>query len=490
MAISFTEIPASFRTFGIHIEVDNSAALQGVPSLPHVALIIAQQLAAGSASEGDIVPVPGEDSGDALFGVGSIASIMCRAFKRQSPEIELYCVPIDDDGGATQATGDFTFGGTTASEAGEVPLYIAGRRIAVAVAVGDAPADLETAAVAAITDVLDELPVTVAAGVGTSADLTARNGGLLGNQIDLRVAYYPGEKVPAGLTVTVNAMTGGATDPVLTPALNALGPNTTYHTIVQPFTDATSLTAIEGEMDSRWDAMDQRRGHAFTALNDTQANMTTLGNSRNNQHNTIMAVGESPTWDPVIAAQAAAADAKFSDPALPRVGTILRDVLPPAEADQYTRSQRDILLHDGISTTTVSGGRVLIERLITTYQTNPSVVPDPSYLDVCVMRILEKIASDVRSWFSSRYAQAKIASANTDFGPGQKVLTPAVATAEMLSLFDQWLAAAIVERKPDLSAGELLCEVNGSDPNRMDVQFSPDLMNQFRGLAGKLMYLL
>jgi phage tail sheath gpL-like len=111
-------------------------------------------------------------------------------------------------------------------------------------------------------------------------------------------------------------------------------------------------------------------------------------------------------------------------------------------------------------------------------------------LDVCVMRTLERIAYDVRAWFSSRYARAKIASTNTNFGPGQKVLTPAVATAEMLSLFDQWLSDAIVERKPDLSAGELVCEVNGSDVNRMDVQFSPDLMNQFRGLAGKLMYLL
>jgi phage tail sheath gpL-like len=269
-----------------------------------------------------------------------------------------------------------------------------------------------------------------------------------------------------------------------------LGPNTVYHSIIQAFTDATSLTEIEGEMDSRWDAMDQRRGHAFAAKNDTQANMTTLGIGRNNQHNTIMGVGPSPTWHPVVAAQIAAADAKFSDPALPRVNTILRDVLPPAEADQYTRSQRDILLHDGISTSIVSGGRVLIERLITTYQTNPSAVPDPSYLDVCVMRTLEKIAYDVRAWFSSRYAQAKIASSNVEFGPGQKVLTPSVATAEMLSLFDQWLAAAIVERKPDLGAGELLCEVNSGDPNRMDVQFSPDLMNQFRGLAGKLMYLL
>jgi phage tail sheath gpL-like len=331
--------------------------------------------------------------------------------------------------------------------------------------------------------------VTVADGTG-SVDFTARNDGTVGNDIDLRVSYNAGEKIPAGLSVAVNAMSSGATDPVLTPALNALGPNTTYDSIVTPYTDATSLTAIEGEMDSRWDAMDQRRGHAFTAKNDTQANMTTLGNSRNNEHSTIMGVGQSPTWAPIVAAQTAAADAKFSDPALPRVTTILRDVLPPAESAQYTRSQRDILLHDGISTAIVSGGRVLIERLITTYQTNASSVPDPSMLDVCVMRISEKIAYDVRAWFSTRYAQAKIASTNTDFGPGQKVLTPAVATAEMLSLCDQWLADAIIERKPIIADGELVCMVNSGDPNRMDIQFSPDYMNQFRGLAAKLMYLL
>lgn len=489
MTISFSEIPASFRTFGIHVEVDNSNALQGVPATPHTAVIIAQQLSGGSAAEGDLVPVPGEDSGDALFGVGSIAAIMCRAFKRQAPEIELYCVPIDDDGGTpVAATGDFTLTGT-ATEAGEFVMYIAGTRIATAVAVDDTAAAVCTAAVAQAALVVDKLPATVADGTG-SVDVTARNAGTLGNDIDLRVNYNAGEKLPAGLSVTVNAMASGATDPTLATGLNALGPNTVYHSVVQPFTDDTSLAALEGEMDSRWEAMDQRRGHGFTAKCDTQANMTTLGNGRNSPHNTIGGPGQSPTWHPVVAAQTAAADAKFSDPALPRVGTILRDVLPPAEGDQYTRSQRDILLHDGVSTYIVSGGRVLIERLITTYQTNAQSVPDPSMLDVCVMRISEKIAYDVRAWFSNRYAQAKIASTNTDFGPGQKVLTPAVATAEMLSLCDQWLADGIIERKPDVSAGELLCEVNGSDPNRMDVQFSPDYMNQFRGLAAKLMYLL
>lgn len=489
MTISFTEIPASFRTFGIHIEVDNSFALQSVPATPHVALIIAQMTVAGSSVEGTVYPVAGENSGDALFGVGSIAALMCRAFKRQSPEIELHCAPIDDAVG-TEAAGDFAYTGT-ATEAGELVHYIAGKRVAVAIAVGDTAVDVETSALAAITAVISELPVTaIAAAIGDGVEFTARNDGTLGNDIDLRLNYNAGEKTPAGITVVVTAMTGGATDPVLAPAINALGPNTVYHTIVQPFTDATSLTEIEGEMDSRWDAMDQRRGHAFTAKNDTQANMTTMGNGRNNQHNTIMGVGQSPTFAPVVASQAAAIDAKFSDPALPRVNTILRDVLPPAESVQYTRSQRDILLHDGIATTLVSGGRVLIERLITTYQTNPQAVPDPSMLDVCVMRTLERIASDVRVWFALRYARAKIASTNTDFGPGQKVLTPAVATAEMLSLFDQWLAQAIVERKPILADGELLCEVNAGDVNRMDIQFSPDLMNQFRGLAGKLMYLL
>lgn len=484
MSIPFSQIPASFRTFGIHVEHDNSRAVQAPPAMEKSVLIIAPQLLT-IHSEGDVIPVSSGDFADANFGVGSIAAQMCRAAIRQSGAVPVYCAPLDDEGGGTQATGDFTFSGT-ATESRELPLYIAGRRIVVAVVSGDDAAAVETKAVAAAQEgtLAATLPVTVApAGAGTAMDVTARNKGTFGNQIDLRVAHHPGERVPAGLTVVVNAMSGGASDPAITDVLNALGPNAVYDTIAHPYTDATNLTSLESDMDARWDGMDTRRGHAFTAAVDTAGNLTTLGNARNNEHSTIFGIAGSPTPPWEIAAQVAAADALHSDPAMPRRGTILRDVVAPKESAEFTRTQRNTLLHDGIATGVIIGGRVQIERLTTTYQVNGSAVPDPSYLDVNTLRTSEFIDFGIRSRFSTKYAKAKVANDGERFGPGQVVLTPSITIAEVLGLTKLWQEQGIVERQPNLDAGELVAIRNAGDPGRIDVSFSPDYMNQFRGMA-------
>lgn len=480
--VTFSQVPASFRTFGIHVEHDNSQAVQAPPGQESVILIVAPQLLS-IHSEGEVVPVSSGDFAVASFGIGSMAATMCTAAIRQSPAVPVLCAPLDDETG-TQATGDFTFSGT-ATETREMVLYIAGRRIAVAIVSGDDAAAAETKSLAAVqqTDVAATLPVTAAAGAGTSLDLTARHDGTFGNRIDLRVNHNPGERLPAGLTVVVNAMSGGATDPAISDVLNLLGPTTPYGSIIHPYIDATNLSSLEGDMDARWDAMDTRRGHAFTSSVDTQANLTTLGNSRNSQHNTIFGLNSSPTpaWE--IAAQVGAADAIHSDPAQPRRGTILRDVVAPKEADRLTRTQRDILLHDGIATGVTIGGRVQLERLTTTYQVNGSAIPDPSYLDVNVLRISEFIDFQIRALFSSKYRKAKLAKDGSRFGPGQIVLTPTITISEILALSKIWLDLGIVERLPVIADGELIANINALDPNRMDVAFSPDYMNQFRGMA-------
>lgn len=497
MAISFSQVLASFRTFGVHVEDDNSRAIATPPALVHKALMIAPQTS-NIYAEGAVVQVFSKAAATAAFGVGSILEQMCHAFIDNAPNVQLYGSPLNDEGGGTAATGDFTFSGT-ATEAGEIDLYIAGHRIAVAVANGDTAADVEAAAVAAIQAVEYKLPVTVAAGVGTSADLTARNDGTFGNQIDLRVSYHRNEKVPAGLSVVVNAMTGGASDPAITDVLTGLGPNEVWNSIAHPYIDATNLTSIEAEMSTRWNAMDQRRGIAFGALGSRQGDGTaathttqqTITDARNSAYSSIL-TGLEPTAPWVKAAAAAAIDASHSDPAQPRRGTVLRGpgMLAPPEASQFTQVQRDSLLNKGGSTTVVDdAGNISIERLITTYQTNASAVPDASYLDVNVLRQTEKIDTDIRSRFSTKYRKAKLAENNIEI-PGQVILTPQGAIAEMLDLAERWLQQGVVQRLPNPAAGELMSEINAGNPGRLDISFNPHYMLQFRGMGVLNQFLL
>ncbi|MCZ7009896.1 phage tail sheath subtilisin-like domain-containing protein, partial [Salmonella enterica] len=88
---------------------------------------------------------------------------------------------------------------------------------------------------------------------------------------------------------------------------------------------------------------------------------------------TLVGTGKSPTPPWIWAAVVAGVDAKEPDPARPRQTLPLPGCLAPAEADRFTREERDILLHEGVSTYVVdAGGLARIERLITTYQTNAS----------------------------------------------------------------------------------------------------------------------
>src|SRR5258707_1353714 len=106
-----------------------------------------------------------------------------------------------------------------------------------------------------------------------------------------------GEAIPAGLTCTITAMSGGATNPTLTTALGNLG-NMSFDFIACPYTDPTSLTAVSGLLNDttgRWSWQSQLYGHSISAFAGTFAAQTTLGLTQNNQHQTILGFYNSPT---------------------------------------------------------------------------------------------------------------------------------------------------------------------------------------------------
>lgn len=495
MAISFNLIPASIRTPGQYIEVDNSRAVQGTPAQPHVALVIGQRLSTGTVAEAVPALVGSGDAADGYWGVGSMMAEMCRAFKVANPYTELWGCALDDGGAATAGTQTLTFTGAATAD-GSVVLYIGGVRFSAAISDTDDATAVATAVTSAITGSVNyaRLPMTAASALGV-VTLTARNLGTLGNDIDVRVNYNQGEQLPAGVSVAIAAGVTGATDPVLQTAITGLG-DVQYHTIAQPYTDATNLTVLEAELLTRWGPMEQKEGHAFSAALGTQGTLTTLGNGRNSQFSTILEVGgsggNSPTPTYIAAAVVAAVDALQTtvDPARPRQTINLPGVLPPESTHRFTREERDVLLTDGIATHFVDGGGLVrIERLITTYQTNPLSTPDPSYLDITTLRTISYIRYAFRTLISLKYPRHKLAADTTLFSPGQAIVTPSVIRAELISLFRAWEFSGLVENF-DQFKEDLIVERSTSDVNRVDVRMSPDLINQFRVLAGQIQFLL
>lgn len=495
MSVSFNAISLDILTPGSYVEFDASNATQGLTLQPHDVLAIGCKLAAGSAASNIPKRVTSDAEADALFGVGSQAAEMCRAARKQNSGVSLWCIGQPEAAGSVKAVGAFTYAGT-ATEAGTLVHYIAGHRIPVAVTSGMTAAALETAAVAAIQAHKDyaRMPVTVAADAGVGVDaaaVTCKWGGSSGNGIDLRVSYFEGEKVPAGITVTITAMASGATDPATADAIANFG-DRQWNTILLGSSEAANLTAIEAELLERFGPMVQQEGHCFIAKKDTLSALTTFGDGRNSMLVTCIGMPSMPT-PPWIVAAAAGMESAFQstiDPARPLQTLVLKGVLPPAESARFIREERDTLLRDGISTFTVSAsGVVAIERLITMYQENAAGLADRSYLDLTTLRTLAFLRYSLRAHFANKYPRHKLADDGTQFDPGQAVITPSIARGEVLYLFGQWERAGLVEGAEQF-ASQLIVQRSATDPNRMDMVIPPDLINGFSVLAARMGFLV
>lgn len=464
----------------VYVEFDNTRAVSGPALMPYRNLILGQRLAAGTVAE--LVPTRVTNAAEAknYFGAGSMLAHMVEAQLANNNFTETWAVALDDDAAAVAAAGSVKVGGVVA--AGTINLYIGGRRVRVGVSAGDTLAEIATALQAAIAADTD-LPVTAAVnGVDeTQVDITARNAGEAGNDIDIRHSYYDGEVLPTGLTLTITAMAAGVTNPDVSGVWAVIG-DAHYNVFTMPYTDAANLTALETELADRWGPIRMIEGLAFAGATGTHAELGTLGDSRNSPHVSIMSAHGSPT-PPYVWAAAVAGIASYYgniDPARPFQTLPLTGVLPAAQADRFTLQENNLLLFDGIATHQVdSGGVVRVQRLITTYKLNAQGAEDISYLDATTMLTLGYLRYDFRNYILRKYPRHKLANDGTRYGAGQAIITPKIGKAEAIARFRVWEEMGLVENIDQFKT-DLICERNEADPNRLDWMLPPDLVNQFR----------
>jgi phage tail sheath gpL-like len=490
MAIGFDTIPGpgSLRKPGVYSEIDNSRAVRGPQSVTYRRLLIGQKLTAGTAPVEVLVRVTSGAQADTLFGAGSMLAGMVRAALAQDSFTELMVMPVADAVAGVAAAGSLAFTGP-ATASGTINLMIAGRRVDVGVTSGQAATAIATAAAAAINAAAD-MPVTATA-TGSAVTVTSRHKGEAGNTIDLRANYYTGQVLPAGVGLTVTAMTGGTGNPLLANALAALG-DEWFQAWGIAYSDAATLAAIKTELASRfaWDR--EIEAHAFAAARGSQGTLGTLGDSHNSPHLSIVMANNEPMPAYEKAAETMAIAAFFAaiDPARPIQNLPYKWCLAPVAADLFTNEERNLLLFDGIATTKVDGtGQMLIERLITTYKTNAAGGPDTSYLDSETLFTLLFIRHDWRDYILRKYPRHKLANDSTRYGIGQPVVTPVVMKAEAIAKFREWEELGLVENIDDFKAN-LIAERNISDPNRLDVLMPPDLVNQLRIVGNKIQFRL
>lgn len=488
MTISFDSIPSTLRAPVVAIEVDASQASAG-EGLAYKALLIGQKSSAGSAAANSVHLVTSVEEVVTLAGQGSMLHRMAIKWFANNSYTPCYIGVLEDDSGGTAASKTATITGTTTA-AGTIHMYVDGKYVPVSVpSASDATATGELVEAALNADA--DLPIGTAVNTAGAVAIPFKHKGLVGDDLDIRFNVNSGESFPAGITsIAVTAPISGATNPSLTSLIAALGDDW-YQVIVHPYTDATSLTAIETEMADRYGPMRAIDGVAITGAAGDHATLIALGATRNSPHSVIVAPpGENPLELPCEIAAAVGARVAYAaeiDPARQFTSLSLSGISAPAGADLFTWSNRDAQLHSGIATTRVVGGVVQIEKMITTYQLNGAGAADDAYLYVNTMLSLLKFRYDVRTRIQVRFPRHKLADDGVRLGSGQAVVTPKVMRAEMVALYLQEEAAGLVENSAAY-AESMVVERNVTNRNRLDMVLYPDFINQLDVVAVRISF--
>lgn len=364
--------PGTFATF------DDTSGSRGTSPTPRRLLICAMKTSAAPAATEVPVQVFSEAEARSLFGVGSEAALMVEwAYKTWrklavqragSGSAQVWVIPIADPAG-TAAIHRFAVTGT-ATEGGDLVVYVAGRRIVVPVASGDAANPTVAAALAAkIGESVNSLPVTASSTLG-NCDVTAVNTGTNGSRIIIGVDQAT---VPAGLTVTpTQDQTAGVGTASIVNALDAtlgiLG--TGYSAIAIANHVAQDVTDLGSHMDIAWDPKTQKFRHAHIGVNNTLGTATTLASGGNRKEIVVTTCENCPNTPGEMAVVTAAINLSQERPAYNHNRTETPLFPPQDAADHYLDSEVETALDGGTSPLTVTAeGRTLLERMFTTKTT-------------------------------------------------------------------------------------------------------------------------
>lgn len=193
---------------------------EGVSGLKRKVLIIAQQLSTKDLPE-ERVSVPNAAYVGSIAGRGSVLHRLAIAAETGTEkQVDMFLLPQDEVAGGTAATGTATLAGTATAK-GKLSLRIGGDDDLVStveVAIGDTHTATAPLLAAELVKLLDA-PATFAEATAVIT-ATAKNKGTYGNGIELEVL-----EIPDGMTMTISAMSGGATDPDIATALTAMANN-------------------------------------------------------------------------------------------------------------------------------------------------------------------------------------------------------------------------------------------------------------------------
>ena len=277
--------------------------------------------------------------------------------------------------------------------------------------------------------------------------------------------------------------------PLFTNAITNLGEEP-YEYVAMPYTDSNSLFEWDQEFgftdQGRWGWMRELFGGVYSAKRGTYSALLTFGDTMNSGVESIMGfevASPSASYEWAAAYAAKAQRALINDPARPLQALTLNNIKAAPIHQRFDFEELNSLALNGIAIQKIGGdGQPMIAREQTTYQMNQYGQSDDAYELVTTLSTLATLLRNQKAAITSKFPRHKLADDGTKFGPGQAIVTPGIIKAELINQYQQDMYNGLVEDLTNFKRN-LLVERDPNDPNRVNVLYPPDLINQLRTFA-------
>lgn len=496
MAINFLEIPADNLVPMFMTEIDNSGAAKSGP-MPWKNLIIGQPLSSKNAGT-KVTQIFDDASADALYGAGSQLALMIRAFRKNAGSMELYALPVNDKADSTKASGKITVTvsgtdstPTLAPASGVLRIRIGGQSLPVGVKIGDTAHDIAAEICEAVNEKSNLAVTATCADASADVVLAAKNAGLCGNDIDIRFNHSYGEEFPNGVSLSRTAMANGGVDPVYESAgIAALIVGVWYNGIAIGSNDEDNVDYMKSILDERWTATVQQTGVLYFCKSGTVTETATAAKKYNSQMFEFPAIVGIPTppFETAAAVLGAIAPIALNDPAVPLSNWPVKGVIAPKPEDAPILAEQNALLKAGAALlSSGSDGTVYLKRMVTTYKRNSAGVSDTSYQQLEKVHTLSFLRWDWNNYLAGKYPHHKLADDGNSFGPDQKVMTPSLGKAEVLTRYQYWMKLGLVQNF-DAFRDNVVVERDAVDDTALCFLIPADLIDQLLICKSKLQF--
>jgi phage tail sheath gpL-like len=372
--------------------------------------------------------------------------------------------PLDASADALAAAGTISCFGA-AEESGSCAVVIGGIRMEFSVVKGQTATDVLAAITVAITAKL-ESPVTAGTVAAGSLPLTAKWLGESGNTISIMV-----ESSLAGLTFGTTAMSGGAGDPDVTPALAAIGP--VWETFILScfsYNKSSRLDQYQTFAEGRWSELEKKPCLIAHGCASDYATRTAVTDTRKTDYANFLIQSTGSPELPFVTAAKGLVDIMNTANSNPPTGYhgLLTGLLAGADTAQENYTTRNNAVAKGASTNIKNGSIAELNDIVTFYHPDGETISSRRYV-VDLVKLMN-VVFNVRLIMEADAVKGAPLVSDATATTNPKAVQPKTIRAALMNLANSLADFAIIQ-EPEFTKRNMLATISRQNPKRIDTRF-------------------